>query len=249
MQRRDALTTLAALVAAACAGNGRDSGFDPSAGRLRRHPAGAGSALPAGTHRLHLGRGRDGVLYVPAHEPDTALPLVLLLHGAGGSGARIAERFAMHAEAHHLLLLAPDSRGHTWDAAGGREFGEDVAFIDSALRWAHERCRIDAARTCAAGFSDGATYAISLAYLNGDLFTLGAGFAPGALLGRRPHGASRFYISHGTADPVLDIDRASRRVVPYLESHGYDVRYREHPGGHVLVPEHVAEAFRWFLSA
>ena len=46
----------------------------------------------------------------------------------------------------------------TWDRVGGF-FGPDVAYIDLALGITFDRCAIDPARVCLAGFSDGASSA------------------------------------------------------------------------------------------
>lgn len=61
-----------------------------------------------------------------------------------------------------IILLAPDSRGATWDdlpAAQG-SFGPDVAFINAALAQTFALYNVDAARLGIQGFSDGATYAL-----------------------------------------------------------------------------------------
>ena len=63
-----------------------------------------------------------------------------------------------------IILLAPDSRGATWDdlpAAQG-SFGPDVAFINAALAQTFALYNVDAARLGIQGFSDGATYALGL---------------------------------------------------------------------------------------
>jgi len=63
-----------------------------------------------------------------------------------------------------IILLAPDSRGATWDdlpAAQG-SFGPDVAFINAALGQTFALYNIDATKLGIQGFSDGATYALGL---------------------------------------------------------------------------------------
>ena len=71
-----------------------------------------------------------------------------------------------------MSVLAPDSRGTTWDAI--REgFGDDVTFIDRALEHVFARVSIDPARVTVGGFSDGASYALSLGLANGDVFPRG----------------------------------------------------------------------------
>jgi phospholipase/carboxylesterase len=56
------------------------------------------------------------------------------------------------------------------------------------------------------------------------------------------------FVTHGVADRVLPIDRCSRRLVPALRQAGYEVRYREFAGGHVVPPELAAEAADWLVG-
>ena len=56
------------------------------------------------------------------------------------------------------------------------------------------------------------------------------------------------FVSHGTHDRVLPIDRCRRAIVPRLERAGYDVHYQEFDGPHT-VPEAIAiEALDWGFS-
>ncbi|MDP9444002.1 MAG: hypothetical protein M3P83_06510 [Actinomycetota bacterium] len=98
------------------------------------------------------------------------------------------------------------------------------------------------------GFSDGASYALSLGIGNGDVFDAVVAFSPGFAAPLVRHGRPRVFVSHGRRDPVLPIERCSRRLVPQLRSSGYDVTYREFDDGHV-VPDHVvAEAAGWLTT-
>ena len=54
--------------------------------------------------------------------------------------------------------------------------------------------------------------------------------------------APRWFVSHGTADEVLPIQRTSRRLVPALQREGYDVTYREFDGGHAVPLASAREA-------
>ncbi|MFN2533069.1 MAG: phospholipase, partial [Pyrinomonadaceae bacterium] len=78
-------------------------------------------------------------------------------------------------------MLAPNSRETTWDAIGG-DFGPDVDFLNRALERVFEIAPIDAARVAIGGFSDGATYAISLGLINGDFFNSVVAFSPGFVI-------------------------------------------------------------------
>jgi phospholipase/carboxylesterase len=144
-----------------------------------------------------------------------------------------------------VVLLAPASREHTWDLLAG-QYGADVTLIDQALEQTFSRYAVDPARMAVGGFSDGASYALSLGITNGDLFTHVLAFSPGFMAPVERRGRPRVLISHGTRDGVLPIDLCSRRIVPRLERAGYDVRYREFDGGHTISPEIALEAMGWF---
>ncbi len=53
------------------------------------------------------------------------------------------------------------------------------------------------------------------------------------------------WISHGTGDRVLPVDRCGRRVSRDLTAAGYDVTYEEFDGGHVVPPELARQAVAW----
>jgi len=249
LTRRQALRLgaagLAAAAAAACNIGATDT-QGMRAGRLQARPAPPIGTAPPGLQPLELETRRDGQLYVPAgYRPDQPAPLVLMLHGAGGSALGGLTPFLSLADAAGLVLLAPDSRSTTWDVIRG-QFGPDVDFIDRALTHTFERCAIDPARMTIEGFSDGATYALSLGLTNGDLFGHVIAFSPGFMVPAGQRGTPRLFISHGTRDRVLPIDVCSRRIVPPLQRAGYDVRYREFDGGHAIPGPIVREAVAWF---
>ena len=220
-------------------------------GRLgsRPHPPADGGP-PTGLVPLQLsGSDRDGALYVPAsYTPGKPAPLVLSLHGAGGSGRRSLPRLRSLADERGLVLLSPDSRASTWDAVR-TGFGPDVEFLDRALDLVFARYAIDPSRIAAEGFSDGASYALSLGLLNGDLFTHVIAFSPGFVLAERREGRPRCFVSHGVQDPVLPIDPCSRRIVRELRGDRYDVSYTEFEGGHVVPPTVARAAVDWLRAS
>jgi predicted esterase len=251
--------SLVAGVAACGAGKGT-GGHSPAdaAGRMRLHARGhltsrprmpGGGSPPVGLIPLQLsGTDRDGAVYVPpSYRHDRPAPLVLTLHGAGRSGRRGLRRLQALADAEGLILLAPDSRGTTWDAAMTGAFGPDVGFADRALDLVFARYSVDPSRVVAEGFSDGASYALSLGLLNGDLFTHVIAFSPGFLAEGARRGKPRLFVSHGIDDQVLPIDRCSRPIVRDLRGDGYDVRYTEFPGGHT-VPDAIAHGAADWLA-
>jgi phospholipase/carboxylesterase len=216
-------------------------------GRLSARPQGQGQRVSGGRQRLGLGEEREALLYVPAgYTAERPAPLALMLHGAGGDAGHGMSLLESFAEEFGFVLLAPSSRRQTWDLIVG-SVGPDVSLIDRALAETFSRCRIDPKRIAVGGFSDGASYALSLGIANGDLFTHVIAFSPGFMAPPVTYGAPRLFISHGTGDRVLPIDVCSRRIVPQARRSGYDVTYREFKGPHTVPPDIASEAVEWFV--
>jgi phospholipase/carboxylesterase len=219
---------------------------------FRPRPAAASGRRPDGgrDEPLGLGGDRDGLLYVP----DTAepgAPVLVFLHGAGGSGRAHLRAVLAAADRYGVVVVAPDSRAPTsWDIIAERRFGPDVAFLDRVLDAVVDRfdVDVDTARLAVGGVSDGASYALSLALSNGDVFPTVLAFSPGFLVVPDPAGRPRIFVSHGTTDPVLPIDACSRSFVPALREAGYDVRFDEFDGGHTVPPAVSDAAVAWWLG-
>jgi len=228
-------------------------GNDPrEQGRLRSRPARTPTeAAPVGlqTSGSNADPG-DGYLYVPAgYRSEKSAPLVLLLHGAGEDSLDGLAQLRGQADEAGIILLASSSRGPTWDSILSRgQYGPDIVAIDRGLGHAFSRCAVDPSRVAVGGYSDGASYALSLGIANGDLFSHVLAFSPGFLTAPGQRGSPRIFVSHGTHDAWLPIDSCSRRIVPRLERAGYEVRYREFESGHVVPPSIAREAATWFAN-
>jgi phospholipase/carboxylesterase len=184
------------------------------------------------------------LLDVPAAaQAGRACPLVVLFHGAGASARAGLALFPSDLD---VIRLAPQSSGATWDVIEGG-FGPDVQRLDDALSTVFASYPIDEHRVALAGFSDGASYALSLGIGNGDLVTHIIAFSLGFLAPQQQRGRPRIFATHGTHDRVLPIDRCSRRVIPRLLSAGYDITYEEFDGGHVVTPEQSRRAAEWLM--
>lgn len=213
-------------------------------GRLTAKPRSGVTASARGEQHFGLDPRRDGVLFVPSTAEGDHVPLLVLLHGAGGSGEGVLRRIREAAEEAGVAVLAPDSRESTWDAVHAA-FGPDVAFIDRALARAFETLAVDPARVAIGGFSDGATYALSLGLVNGDLFQRVVAFSPGFLVSGLRVGKPGVFISHGTSDQILPIDQTSRTIVPGLRQRGYEVTFHEFEGGHEVPSAIAREGVAW----
>jgi phospholipase/carboxylesterase len=218
-------------------------------GRLFSRPSNpAKEALKAGRHSFRIEKKREALLYVPeTYNPKNPAAFALMLHGAGGEAHHGLSLIQNYADETGIVILSPKSQSSTWDVIAN-DYGADVKFIDQALEYTFELCAIDKSRLAVGGFSDGASYALSLGIINGELFSHVIAYSPGFMAPTSQTGKPRIYISHGTEDRVLPIERCSRRIVPQLKRGGYDVLYREFEGPHTIPPDIVRESVQWLIA-
>lgn len=190
------------------------------------------------------------VAYIPA-SAGAHPPLLVLLHGAGHRQADMVEHFEAEADARGIVLLAPDSRGVTWDTVllAEEPLSEDSPLINShshrftasgdarrveaAISALAKIEPVDRARTVLAGFSDGATFALAMGMSRAHPFEAVIAWSPGIAI--RTDDAARgrrVYISHGRQDPMLKFDVTCGDIVPLIESEGAVVTFLPFDGGH-----------------
>jgi phospholipase/carboxylesterase len=199
-----------------------------------------------GEHALTLANGQAARMRVTPGSGARAL--IVVLHGAGGTPASALDAFRGGWDEPGLVLIAPASKGQTWSVLRS-ETDVDLESVNFALAEAYERCEIDRRRIAVGGFSDGGTYALTLGVSNGDLFPAIMALSPGGIVGGQQQGVPRVFVSHGTEDTVLPIERAGDAVVKTLRDAGYDVTYRRFRGGHEASPATSKAAVRWFLES
>jgi predicted esterase len=198
--------------------------------------------------RVSLPSRRDVLVWVPeAYVADADWPVLILLHGAGGTAQGGLQLIGDLAELYGVILVAPASAQPSWDVLYGG-YGPDVETIDHALGFVFDRYAVDRRRLAIGGFSDGASYALSLGLANGDLVSHIVAFSPGFAGPGQRHDRPSVYISHGTRDEVLSINKCSRRIVPVLRDAGYQVTYREFDGPHTVPVAIAHEALTWLCG-
>jgi phospholipase/carboxylesterase len=191
-----------------------------------------------------LPAGPEALLFVPP-SLGSANPLLVFFHGAGGAAATSLPLVRAAAEQHDCLVLLPTSVARTWDFLVSG-WGPDVERLDAMLQAVLDSVAVS--RLAFGGFSDGASYALSIGLANGGLAQTLLAFSPGFAAPPARVGRPRVWISHGTEDGVLPIDRCARPVVRALTGAGYDVRYQEFAGAHVVPPDTVEQGFQWWLA-
>lgn len=211
------------------------------------------TSVAAGRHHLKAG----STLYVPGTiRGRAAAPFLLLLHGGGGTGENMIRRFKSHADRHGIILLAPDSAGRTWDIAltmtGNRwtqpSFGTDVLRIDAVLKDAFARVNVDPQHVAIAGFSDGASNALSIGVRNAALFQSTMAFSAGGMVPHRAGPRGRVFFAHGTRDPILPIAAIHEWLAPTLLAAGFQVTFVTFEGGHELPDPVLEQAMGWWLG-
>jgi phospholipase/carboxylesterase len=238
-----ATPVLAALIFGGACRN-EDQQLETNDGRLAARPNATSAKPIPGQSNLEVDPARDAILLIPKKLEGGPIPLLVLLHGAGGRAEAVLSRMGSAPDETGVAVLAVNSRYHTWDAIR-HDFGPDVTFLNRALEKVFERIPVDKERIAIGGFSDGATYALSLGLINGDLFNRVVAFSPGFVVEGATHGKPRFFISHGTSDTILPIDRCSRRIVSDLRKAGYEITLREFDGGHTVPADIALEGLRW----
>lgn len=239
---------VALLVAGAAGCGGGDEQAEPptSVGATPTDTVAEQRPCSPGEHAFRLPNGQEARMRVTAGG-EGPRALVVVLHGAGGTPSSALDAFRGGWDEPGLVLIAPASKGQTWSILRSEQ-DLDLESVNFALAEAYERCTVDRRRLAVGGFSDGATYALTLGVSNGDLFPAVLALSPGGIVAGEQRGVPRFFVAHGTLDDVLPIARAGDAVVKKLRAAGYSVTYRRFRGGHEASPATSAAAVRWFLE-
>ena len=167
----------------------------------------------------HDGVDRSYRLYVPQALTRFSgpRPLVLVLHGGGGSSREVRYstrgRFETLAEENGFLVVYPDAVGRVWDTGGGqisanlKQRSDDAGFLAAAIEAVAKDYPVDRARIFATGVSRGGMESYALACGHPGLIRAIAPVAmplPEASAQDCARGAPLgFLLIHGTADPFV----------------------------------------------
>jgi polyhydroxybutyrate depolymerase len=232
MVRARVFVLVALLLLAGCTGRRLERNPQPeptggattSSGSTSSGSASSGSASPgtpvaqgksAGSMTVG-GQQRTYRLYRPAGLTSAA-PLVIVLHGAAGSGRQAEDAYGWDAEADSgkFLVAYPDGIGHTWnvdsDCCGvaARDNVDDVGFI-TRLAGSFGPL-IDKSKVFATGISNGAMMTYRLACDTKIFAAIGPD--SGTMINSCPHPAPLSIIHiHGTADTIIPYNGGPGRI-------------------------------------
>jgi predicted esterase len=227
-------------------------------------PAGPAASEAPGAPLVHQSRlfelPDDAVGYIPASAGPHP-PLLVLLHGAGRRRLGMVQHFEAEADKRGIILLAPTSRGVSWDIVLDAEAPpspdsplaneqahsfsrtRDSDRVEAAIANLSRIVPVDRAHTVLAGFSDGATFALAMGLSRDHQFAAVIAWSPGiAIRTERPARGRRVFVSHGRQDPLLNFEVTCGEIVPLLENEGAAVTFLPFNGVHEA-PDAVKDAF------
>jgi polyhydroxybutyrate depolymerase len=160
------------------------------------------------------GVSRTATVHVPtsALATRTKRPLLLGLHGGGGSGTQFAGATVLNTQADRdgFVVVYPDGIDRAWNDGRYRtstQQTDDLAFLTELVTFTQRRAPIDRARVFSTGISNGAFMSNWLAcqvpgLLRGMVLVVGTG--PEDMVGRCANAKPLSIVAlHGTADPLV----------------------------------------------
>ena len=223
--------------------------------RLAHRPVEAREeASPTGFVELESGSSRAVLLTPSVIDSQRSYPLITVFHGAGRQDEMLVKACRDQPDSRQALFLIPRSVEPTWDLIAGGGGQPDLEFLEYAWDLVYRRYPIDPGRQVLMGYSDGASYALSLALSNPGFFDAGLCWAAGfASMDRNAVGAqdkrTRFYLEYGTADPLFPFDQIALPMRKNLERAGYRVRFSVDEGGrHWPSGAFQGEALDWYFE-
>ncbi|HET6202538.1 MAG TPA: alpha/beta fold hydrolase [Planctomycetota bacterium] len=201
----------------------------------------------------------------PGYDRSKPTPLLVVLHGLGGSKAEFVRPFEDAAAEAGFLLFSVQGTvptregGYAWyDGGYAQAPGRYEGGILEVVRQAKRERAIDAERIYLLGFSEGALMAVHAGLRAPGLFRgavgLGGAYHPDALVGTAALRTAaergfRAYLMVGDKDAEA-LKESTKRAAEALRAAGLKVEEKSYAGGHAL-PEAasrkaaILEALRW----
>ncbi|MFX0574845.1 alpha/beta hydrolase family esterase [Nocardia nepalensis] len=167
------------------------------------------------------GRRRTFALRLPSRATSAGeIPLVLALHGRGGTGQMMRQMtgFDTKADQWDIAVAYPDGYRRNWaDSRNGDDVGTDaeadVDFLRAVIDWSAQRHGTLPDRTIVVGMSAGGFMGHRMAVQASEhvavLATI-AGAMPGGVRELKPDHAVSVLLINGTADPIVPIGGVHR---------------------------------------
>lgn len=178
---------------------------------------------------------------------DTALPLIVVLHGMGGNGDTTLPKWVERLN-QNFIVVCPSYPMGAWWARPAEELVLEL--IDHT----RSKYNVDSNRIFLAGLSNGAigTYMIGMFYPDrfAGLIPIAGSITPRFMNFLVNLRNTPIYMIQGAHDPIFPI-QLSRRINQILSDMRYPVVYREHGekgaahGGHFLPENEIPDMLEW----
>ncbi len=176
------------------------------------------------------GRQRVWRLRLPqGHDPKRQWPLVLVLHGGGGTGRGFVKRVTGNsltraADRHGMVLVFPEGEHRQWCDGRTEHLKphrrcDDLLFLVRLIDRLVRRQAVDATRVYATGISNGGMMALRLA-LQGEGHLAGVAPVAAQLAGQAGRKPVSLLLINGTADPLLPYEGGHIRLFRAGRSRG-----------------------------
>lgn len=192
-------------------------------------------------------------------EGDPGKPVLVLLHGTGGSPDDLVSLGAELSPGSTMLAPAGPVSEHGM-ARWFRRLREGVFDYEDVVVRANQladfiieagkKYGLTDRRTVAVGFSNGANIAAAVALLRPDALTEVAAFAAMNPVPDPPKldlSGTRVFLSNGTADPMAPMP-STEDLVANLRDRDAEVTTHRHAGGHQITLDAWQAAKNWFTS-
>jgi predicted esterase len=231
-----------------------------------RAPEPVAFEVPTGLVWIERGPQRAALFTPDEIDPAQRYPLLTVLHGAGRQDEMLMRVYRDEAERRQALVLVARSFHMTWDlialgmqggaalAADAPSARPDLDFLEYAYDLIYRRYPVDARRQGLVGYSDGASYALSVGLSNPQLFSAVMAWAAGFLAlekdilepgTRRP----AIFLEYGTHDEIFPYERVALPMKAQIEELGCAVTFRTDQGGrHWPSGDFQPDALDWFFS-
>jgi phospholipase/carboxylesterase len=206
-----------------------------------------------------------------AYEPGYAYPLLVFLHGRGGSERQLIPWMPALSQRNYVAIALRGPQmvrsgkcrrgaasvglrsqpGYTWRLPASAD-GAIEEYVFEAIAQTQQRLHIHPQRIFLMGFCEGAevAYRLALRYPErfGGLVVLNGALPSCRPLLRLPQARQlSVFIAHGIANAVLPLS-AARQAASLLYTAGLNVQFRVYPTTHRLHPAMWQDANRWLMQ-
>ena len=183
---------------------------------------------------LHDNEQREYLLYIPeSYTGDDAYPMVISLHGAGGTkeGHYELSEFNQLADTAHFILVTAEATAaignlHVWNQQSSPNGADDVGFINALIDEIDREYNVDVDRIYIAGSSNGAFMALEITCKLSEKIAAAVAvkgyMSPDQIQMCTPTKPTSILQIHGTQDPLVPYSGVEATVQFWINTNQTD---------------------------